>query len=311
MVFDQAGNLYGTTEVGGALNQCMGGCGVVFKLSPSSDPSALWSETVLYKFPSNCNGFCAGTLSGVTLDQSGNVYGTTDYGGTGFCGGGGCGTVFRLKRPATKGGAWKHQVLYNFLAGTDGAGPAANLIFDAKGKSIWNHDVWRHSVLWRLWHGLSSNPSTKSAKLWVETVLYRFAGGEDGYIPESSVVLDQTGAVYGTTAAGGGTGCESKGCGIIFKLTPSGKSWGETVLHRFTGGDGFVPIGSVVRVGSKITGVTQFGGRRQGLHDWMWHRFPGCTLTHRDVRSPFVTVAIRPLHALRAVNVRSLTSFLE
>src|SRR5262249_59591084 len=74
-----------------------------------------------------------GTLSGVTLDQSGNVYGTTNYGGSGFCGGGGCGTVFRLKRPTTKGGVWKHQVIYDFLAGTDGASPAASLIFDSKG----------------------------------------------------------------------------------------------------------------------------------------------------------------------------------
>jgi uncharacterized repeat protein (TIGR03803 family) len=259
-VFDQEGNLYGTTEVGGALNQCIGGCGVVFRLSPSSDPNALWNETVLYKFPSNCDGFCAGTLSGVTLDQSGNVYGTTDYGGTGFCGGGGCGTVFRLKRPATKGGAWKHQVLYNFLAGTDGAAPAANLIFDSKG-NLYGTTMFGGTAscggcgtVFRL------TPQRNPQKPWVETVLYRFNGGEDGYIPESSVILDQTGAVYGTTAAGGGIGCESKGCGIIFKLTPSGKSWVETVIHRFTGGDGFVPIGSVVRVGSKITGVTQFGG---------------------------------------------------
>ena len=121
MVLDQKGNLYGTTEVGGAY-----GAGVVFRLTPEG------KETVLYSFCAHNN--CAdgyGSVAGLVFDQEGNIYGTTEYGGAGSGGCyGGCGVVFKLTPER------KYTVLYSFCAQsgcTDGANPLAGLVFDQKG----------------------------------------------------------------------------------------------------------------------------------------------------------------------------------
>ena len=128
VIFDAAGNLYGTTATGGAGN-CGYGCGVAFKLTPTA--SGPWNESVLYSFLAN--GDAAFPLADLTFDAAGNLYGTSSGGGTAsniFCIEG-CGTVFKLTPSA---GTWNETVLYNFQGPTtDGAAPNAGIIFDAAG----------------------------------------------------------------------------------------------------------------------------------------------------------------------------------
>jgi uncharacterized repeat protein (TIGR03803 family) len=91
-----------------------------------------------------------------------------------------------------------------------------------------------------------------------ERVVYRFKGGSDGAAPLAGVIID--GVLYGTTSAGGGTGC-SGGCGTVFKVDTSGKS--EEVVHAFAGGaDGAVPVSRLIRLGGILYGTTQYGGRK-------------------------------------------------
>jgi uncharacterized repeat protein (TIGR03803 family) len=119
VVLDKAGNLYGATYQGGSTN-----CGVIFKLSPKADGK--WDEAILYDFPNTAEGCIANTL---TFDRKGNLWGTAESGGTGQpCGG--CGVVFEMT-PAAKG-KWKYSVVHDFT-GTDGAYPAAAVIFDKQG----------------------------------------------------------------------------------------------------------------------------------------------------------------------------------
>jgi uncharacterized repeat protein (TIGR03803 family) len=118
LIFDAAGNLYGTTYAGG-----MYGYGTAFELSPAAGGS--WTETVLYNF-GNGTGAAQNPRAGLIFDAAGNLYGTTTGGGTSNSG-----TVFELT--PTGGGGWTGQVLYSFGNTPDGAYSNAGLIFDAAG----------------------------------------------------------------------------------------------------------------------------------------------------------------------------------
>lgn len=124
LVSDHAGNLYGTTEFGGAGNNppCDGGCGTVFKLSPNGDGT--WTNAVIYSFCSNFSqSQCldgAFPKAGLVFDSAGNLFGTTYNGGAADCGfTTGCGTVFELSPQANPGGTWTESVLYNFCSDID------------------------------------------------------------------------------------------------------------------------------------------------------------------------------------------------
>jgi uncharacterized repeat protein (TIGR03803 family) len=120
-IFDQAGNLYGSTEYGGTYNY-----GAVFELTPNPDGS--WTESVLHRFSGGKDGSVP--LEGLIFDQAGNLYGVTTQGGNlSYCGVG-CGVVFKLA-PNSKGG-WTEAVLH-FFAGQPGAIPFGGLIFDMAG----------------------------------------------------------------------------------------------------------------------------------------------------------------------------------
>jgi|HubBroStandDraft_6_1064221.scaffolds.fasta_scaffold222450_1 uncharacterized repeat protein (TIGR03803 family) len=119
--FGPDGNLYGTTQGGGA-----NGRGSVFSLTPNSDGT--WSETDLYAFSGGSDG--AGPLAGVVFDGSGNLYGTTAFGGTG-CNGSGCGTAYQLS--PSPGGGWSESILYRFTGGLDGGSPGGVLVLDQVG----------------------------------------------------------------------------------------------------------------------------------------------------------------------------------
>jgi len=253
LIFDQKGNLYGTTESGGSY-----GGGVVFKLTPRG------KETVLYSFCAQAN--CtdgAGSVAGLIFDQKRNLYGTTEAGGAR-----GAGVVFKL---TPKG---KETVLYSFCAQvncTDGAQPAAGLVFDKNGNLYGTTVRGGPSNYGNCYPGGEDNCGvvfrlTRNGK---ETVLYSFCAQNnctDGASPYAGVVFDQEGNLYGTTYNGGtSSGCESYGpygCGVVFKLTPKGK---ETVLHTFCAQsnctDGANPYaGLVFDQKGNLYGTTELGG---------------------------------------------------
>jgi uncharacterized repeat protein (TIGR03803 family) len=266
VVFDQAGNLYGATTYGGA-NDCPGitQCGIVFQLQAPAQRGGAWSEHVLYVFKGVNSNDGDAPVGGVIFDQSGNLYGTTAYGGTGKCelfgGRVGCGTVYELVPPKQKGGAWTERVLHSFQSGKDGYFPWGNLTFDSGGNlygatqygggyGSCNAPYYQFcGTVFKL-----SPPKTKDGK-WTEQVLYAFKSGSDGANPNGGLVFDNKGRIYGTTYFGGNEsgecngGVGGTGCGTVFALDPpmrKGSTWTEKVIHRFDGLDGGSPAGGVV-----------------------------------------------------------------
>ena len=231
VIFGPNGNLYGTTSQGGgvgdACNALLGGCGTVFKLSPpaSACKSALcpWRETVLYRF----NGDDGASPGGeVVFDQSGNLYGTTAFGGTsGACnpyGTFGCGNVFELM-PAQ--GLWTESVLYNFLAdGNDGTEPFANVIFDAAG------NLYGTTYAGGVYGGGAVFQLTASSTGWTENILYNQFNFPGGIRPWSGLAFDAAGNLFGTTSRGQ----PDQTGGTAFKLAPAGDgSWTFSTLYTF------------------------------------------------------------------------------
>jgi uncharacterized repeat protein (TIGR03803 family) len=235
LIMDQAGNLYGTTTLGGVPN-CQGfaGCGTVFKLQPPAAPCATppcaWTETVLHAFTGGEDAAFP-TLGSLLFDQTGNLYGTTeDGGGRGGCAGYGCGAVFKLS-PSASG--WTESVLYSFTGGSDGSQPECRLIFDGVGNLYGTassgglQDCQGYpgcGTVFKL------SPSESG---WTDSTLHSFTGGDDGWTPVGGLVFDQSGNLYGTTASSG-----QGGGGSVFKLAPSGGNWTRETLHTFTGEDG-------------------------------------------------------------------------
>ena len=122
LIFDSAGNLYGTTSYGGANNQ-----GTVFELSPPSVPGNPWVESILHNF-TGADG--SDIRAGVIFDKAGNLYGTALLGGSGHAGDG---TVYELSPPAVAGEPWTETTLHNFTGGADGGWAFAGLLMAPSG----------------------------------------------------------------------------------------------------------------------------------------------------------------------------------
>jgi uncharacterized repeat protein (TIGR03803 family) len=254
VVFDQKGNLYGTTRSGGASNNnCVYGCGVVFKLTPKG------KETVLYSFCAQGN--CADGAdpqAGLVLDQKGNLYGTTYLGGAydGCESGLGCGVVFKLTPEG------KYKVLYSFCAQngcTDGAYPQAGLVLDQNG-NLYGTTSSGGTYNDYCAYGQGCGVAFKLTPKGKETVLYTFCGQTnctDGGDPVAGLTFDKNGSLYGTTEVGG-----EHRSGVVFKLTPEGR---ETVLYSFCWqndcADGTNPFaGLVFDRNGNMYGTTSSGG---------------------------------------------------
>jgi uncharacterized repeat protein (TIGR03803 family) len=237
LLIDGAGNLYGTTEVGGSPRYW---AGTVFKLSPEN--GSTWASSVLYNFGLHKDG--ANPEGSVVADSTGNLYGTNTIGGTGACRNNGCGTVYKV---APLGNRWKESVIYNFTGGADGFSSQSSLVLDSAGSLYGtatyggllcpiNNDNSGCGTIFKL------EQSEKGA--WTETTLHQFVGGgSDGIEPIGGLTLDSKGNLYGTTSQGGSCSAEQYGCGTVFELTPSGTGWSEKLLYSFAGGtDGMFPI---------------------------------------------------------------------
>jgi uncharacterized repeat protein (TIGR03803 family) len=246
------------------------------------------SFSVVHNFTGGSDG--GGPLNGFTGDGAGNLYGTTNSGGTTNHG-----VVFKLNKEGvetvlynfadetdgaypegalvrnkagvffgttTGGGAagtgtvfevtpsGKEQVLYSFAGGTDGAVPQAGLALDAAGNLYGTTTAG----------GASGNGTVfklaKGAK-WTETVLYSFGASPDGATPVAGVTFDKVGNLYGTASAGG-----AYGYGRIFQLVPSGGEWTENIVHDFQDGDdGGVPFAGLIagKAGSFYGAATEGG----------------------------------------------------
>ena len=290
------GTLFGTTNEGGNSGCGSIGCGTVFQLKPSASApkSALapWTHTVLYTFTGSDGAHPQGDL---TFDQSGNIYGTAEYGGADNIG-----VIYELT-PA--GGTWTETVLHS-QSYSEGIYPEGGVIFDSSGN------------LYGVLHGSGQTQFGAVYELspygsnWTEQTLYSFYEFTAGIYPVGGLLLDLSGNLYGTTSTGGsndggGTvfeltsangvwtfnttydffGCGScgpqdklvmdaagnlygttyglghEGYGSVFKLTPSNGGWTYTSLHDFTGGtDGAHPFGPILDANGNLYGTTASGG---------------------------------------------------
>jgi uncharacterized repeat protein (TIGR03803 family) len=270
LIFDQAGNLYGTTFYGGTCNN-----GTIFELSPPVTQGAAWTETVLHSFRFTCNGKTgpdgAGPYGPLVL-AGGSLYGTTWDGGGASNGG----IVFKLVPPAPGQTTWHEKLLYTFTGGSDGGHPSAGLTL--RGNNFYGTTQYGGSVA-PCFNGVPGcgvvfelSPPAVQGGAWTETVLYSFVNGSDGSLPSSRVLFDPSGNIYSTTSVGGSGTCDyisDPGCGAVFKLAPPapGGAWTETTLHSFTGGltsdQGADLSGLVFGRGQKLygtTGVNNLGG---------------------------------------------------
>ena len=242
LVFDSAGNLYGTT-VGGGLTAkgCGSGCGIVFKLSPSADGGE-WTETILHEFTGGSDGGVC--YSGVIMDSAGNLYGTNIVGGVD-----GVGTAYELS--PTSNADWQETVLHSFSGGHDGAMPFAGVILDQSG-NLYGTTQGGGTA------GVGVAYELTAAGNWKETILHEFLGLEaaDGANP-NGLVFDQSGNLYGTTVGGG-----KFNPGTIFRLSRHGSEWKETVLYSFTAGnDGAYPSAApTLDSAGNLYGTTLWGG---------------------------------------------------
>jgi uncharacterized repeat protein (TIGR03803 family) len=245
------GTLYGTAEGGGIFNStCSSGCGVVFEVSPRG------KEKVLYSFSGGADGY--EPSSNLIADGAGNLYGVTPFGGSiTSCvrdGAVGCGVVYEVSL------AGKLTVLYTFTGGADGANPAYGLLRDGAGNLYGT--TTDGGNLSSCVPGYGCGVAFSLAPGGIETLLYTFTGESDGGGPDSGLIEDSAGNLYGTAQFGGDLSCGNEsiaGCGIVFELGPTGS---ETVLHTFTGPDGEYPVGGLLREPSSgiLYGVTAEGG---------------------------------------------------
>jgi uncharacterized repeat protein (TIGR03803 family) len=288
------GAFYGTTLLGGGSSGCAGGCGIVYRLTPPAtvcrSVSCPWTETVLHRF-GLVNGDGAEPVYGSPVfDRAGNLYGTTSYGGTS-----GHGTVYEL---SPSSGGWTETILWSFTGRDDGGLPLNSLIFDGAGNLYGtasdygnqgsgtvfelspSGSVWIETTLFSFtfpgtgrpigglaWdaqdnlYGTTGNGGpydygtvfqlTPSAGGWTFNQLTFFlcCGG-----PQSTPTLDNAGNVYVTVVA-------LEGDGAIVKLNQSQGTWTSTILHLFTGSDGYYPYpGVALDANGNLYGTTYFGG---------------------------------------------------
>jgi uncharacterized repeat protein (TIGR03803 family) len=293
LMFDAAGNLYGTTNWGGHW-------GNVYKLTPSS--SGPWTETILYTF----TGFTDGSnpQAGVVMDAAGNLYGTTLFGGDFQTG-----CVYKLS--PNSDGSWNQSTLFSFPAIQHLAGSEAELIMDAAGNlygtsleggtrslgmvfelSPNSDGTWTESTIYNmvppgevisapLWMDSSGNLygttdtssptgsgtvfelTRNSDGTWTNHYLYEFGRKPgDGEVPDSGLTPDSSGNLYGTTYQGG-----AFNAGTVYRLRlGSNGKWSETVIYSFTGGaDGGTPDSGAIPVNGHLYGSTESGGSGGGV----------------------------------------------
>ncbi len=252
------GALYGTTENGGNFG-CNGyGCGTLYSLHPSpticKTANCPWKETQLVQFQGGVDG--ADPFGALIFDQAGNIYGTTQVGGTSqecLPVGVGCGTVYMLTR---NGNSWIKTRLWSFGQAVQGKEPFNGLVMDKSGNLYGTTFIGgqpEEGTVFQLTQGQFG---------WMENDIYVFQGGNDGGLPYVGLIFDQAGNLYGAASdAGSGAG------GTVFELTPSGSNWNYSVLYGLTnpGGVECGPFGTLVMdAAGNLYGTTRCDGAYHG-----------------------------------------------
>ncbi|SRR5258708_4389094 len=248
LVRDKAGNFYGTSLGGGPVNW-----GTVFELSPPSATGGAWTETILYSFTGGLDG--GFPFGGVVFGLNGGLYGVTAYGGpykTGDCYNNGCGVIFQLLPPSQKGGAWTESPIYNFNPFEVTMGDV-RLAVDQQGRLFGaNGNDYPHPSIFML------SPQTDGS--WLYGQIYSFTGGVDGEVPDSGLIFDKAGNLYGTSMGGQSIG------GTVFQLLPpadGSNNWTFNILHSFAGPptDGYAPAARLtLDQQGNLYGITTGGG---------------------------------------------------
>jgi len=276
---DAAGKpiLYGATLYGGEDERpCPEGCGVAYSLTPGDSTDGIWNERVLFRFNTSEGWLPASVVAGNGPDGQPVLYGSTWYGGP--AGYPGFGTVFSLTPPASGGGVWTQDVLYDFNNGDDGEFPYGGVVLGSgpTGEPILYFTTYQGGSLGK---GAVLSLTPTSGGGWSQTVLYSFDGGTDGENPQAGVVIGPGGVLYGTTTAGG-----TAGDGTVFALNPpasAGGAWTETIRHNFSGSDGWYPwagvtIGSGPGGGLVLYGTTYYGGTNTSANCMFYRGYVGC-----------------------------------
>jgi uncharacterized repeat protein (TIGR03803 family) len=219
VILDGQGNLYGANQDGG------NGYGFIFELSPASGGG--WTLTHLHDFVGTDG---SQPFQGLILDASGNLYGTTPSGGTSTECTGGCGVAFEL---TNTNGAWTETVLHNF-ENKEGSAPLAPLFMDSKG-DLYGTASAGGPLNYGTVFKLSQEDGT-----WVLSGIHSFTcENGDGTTPNTAVIEDAEGNLYGNTSSGGSNSCfdgEPNGYGAVYELSTKGGHWRETILDDFNGG---------------------------------------------------------------------------
>jgi len=293
LIFDRAGNLYGTTEEGG--RNCGGGGddGVVFQLKHKGDG---WLLNPLHWFTAGAGGDDGAIpldYGGLTIGPDGAIYGSTNEGGITGCGGTcSLGTIFRLQPPPTACTAalcpWTMTLLYKFPGGDNGAFPQSGVIFDAAGNLYGTTQFgtayeaspaqggWTEQGIYNVGGELQAGFVMDSAGNlytagnnqvmqfmpfeggWIKNILYIFSGDDNGTAPAGGVIFDSAGNLYGSTTHGG-----TLGGGTIFELSPSGGGWTLSTLCNLAGNGG--PQSSLTMdAAGNLYGTTEYDGHFGG-----------------------------------------------
>ncbi len=255
LVFGKDGALYGTTALGGTFGS-ISGAGTVFKLTPSGSG---YSESVLYAFcvsPSCASG--ENPQSGVVFGRDGALYGTTAILCDSDPNNGACGTVFKL---TPSGSGYAETTLYTFQCHPwpkcpSGEDPLGTLIFEKGSGGLYGTTYFGGT------HGNGTVfKLTPSGSGYTESVLHSFTGGTDGGNPWAGLTFGRNDVLYGTTTTVGGQKRPVDG-GTVFKLTPSGSGYNESVLHSLGHA---APQGSLIldKEGA-LYGTVSSSGRQDG-----------------------------------------------
>lgn len=242
LIFDKAGNLYGTTEEGGLKN-----VGVVFELTPYAG-GAGWKEKILYSLPYKQKHWNDLDFP-LVLDSAGNLYGVSDQGDNGPY-------VFKLS--PTSQGPWTLTTLYTFSVNS-GPGPNApwsGVVFDSAGN------------LYGVTAGGGAQGSGTVYQLspaadgtWTEHNVVDFPSScSPACLPEAGITVDSSGNIFGTAAATGTSG-------VAYEVSPNGDgTWSLSILHAFSGGDDGADPGSgaLLDVSGNLYGTTIEGGGTKG-----------------------------------------------
>ena len=231
LIFDGAGNIYGTTESGGAYQW-----GAAYKLTPSQGG---WTESVIYSFNASGPQGWGVPQTGLIMDQAGNLYGTTIWENQYAFG-----VTYQLT-PSQSG--YTGNVLHAFHNDVNGYLPQA-LIFDPAGNILGataGAGPFNNGTVYKL----------LVSEGWSLDTIYSFGRNEGA--TENRLTMDAAGNLYGTAPTGG-----PYLSGAVFKLTPSGSGYIYTALHYFTGGSGGqYPYGSVtIDANGNLYGTTEAGG---------------------------------------------------